>query len=84
MNRYPVWKYVLILIALVVCSVYTLPNFFGEVPALQISSGKPTVRIDARVVSTVEQTLKSSGIAFDGISANRTASGSGSRIPSRS
>jgi preprotein translocase subunit SecD len=44
MNRYPVWKYAIILIALVVGALYTLPNFFGEAPAVQVSAGKATAR----------------------------------------
>ena len=44
MNRYPLWKYIIIAVALVVGLLYTLPNFFGEVPAVQISSGKSTAR----------------------------------------
>jgi hypothetical protein len=36
MNRYPVWKYAIILIALVVGALYALPNFFGEAPAVQV------------------------------------------------
>ena len=43
MNRYPWWKYAILAIALLVGLVYTLPNFFGEAPAVQVSSGKATV-----------------------------------------
>ena len=43
MNRYPLWKYILIVIVLLFGALYTLPNFFGESPALQITSGKATV-----------------------------------------
>jgi preprotein translocase subunit SecD len=46
MNRYPVWKYAIIVIALVVGALYTLPNFFGEAPAVQVSAGKATARVD--------------------------------------
>ena len=47
MNRYPAWKYILIVIALIVGAIYTLPNFFGEAPAVQVSSGKATIKVDA-------------------------------------
>ena len=47
MNRYPVWKYAIMVIALLVGLIYTLPNFFGEAPAVQVSSGKATVKVDA-------------------------------------
>jgi len=46
MNRYPVWKYAIILIALLVGSLYTLPNFFGEAPAVQVSAAKSSVKVD--------------------------------------
>ena len=47
MNRYPWWKYLILGIALLVGLVYTLPNFFGEAPAVQVSSGKATLKLDA-------------------------------------
>ena len=43
MNRYPLWKYLVIVVALLIGLVYTLPNFYGESPAVQVSSGKATV-----------------------------------------
>ncbi len=67
MNRYPLWKYLVIIFAFLASVLYTLPNFFGEVPAVQVSSLKVTVKVDAAVVSTVEQTLKGAGIVSDGI-----------------
>jgi preprotein translocase subunit SecD len=63
MNRYPVWKYAIIVIALLVGAIYTLPNFFGEAPAVQVSSGKATVKVDATTRTRVEQALKAAGIA---------------------
>ena len=45
MNRYPLWKYAVMLVALVIGLVYTLPNFFGEAPAVQVSSGKAKVKL---------------------------------------
>ena len=47
MNRYPVWKYAIIVVALLVGLLYTLPNFFGEAPAVQVSAAKSTVKVDA-------------------------------------
>ena len=44
MNRYPLWKYILIAVALAIGLLYTLPNFFGEAPAVQVSSVKTTSR----------------------------------------
>ena len=63
MNRYPAWKYAIIVIALIVAALYTLPNFFGEAPAVQVSSAKSTVKIDSTTMAKVEQTLKEAGIA---------------------
>jgi preprotein translocase subunit SecD len=62
MNRYPVWKYAIILIALLVGSLYTLPNFFGEAPAVQVSSAKAAVKVDSGVQSRVEEALRSAGL----------------------
>ena len=67
MNRYPLWIYLLIGFALLASVIYTLPNFFGEVPAVQISSLKATTKVDTAVMNKVEQTLKASGLAPDGI-----------------
>ncbi len=65
MNRYPVWKYVIIVISLLIGTLYTLPNFFGEAPAVQVSSGKATVKVDSTTQAKVEDALKSAGITSD-------------------
>ncbi len=62
MNRYPIWKYAIILVALVVGVLYTLPNFFGEAPAVQVSSAKSTVKIDATTQARIQQALDAAGI----------------------
>ncbi len=67
MNRYPAWKYALIVAVLLIAALYTLPNFFGETPAVQVSSGKSTVKVDSTTLARVEQALKAAGIAADGI-----------------
>jgi len=64
MNRYPIWKYVIIAVALVVGILYTLPNFFPEVPAVQVSSAK--AKIDNAILVTVEEALKAANIPFRG------------------
>ena len=51
MNRYPLWKYVLILLVLCMGVLYTVPNFFGESPAVQISSAKATLKLGPDTVS---------------------------------
>ena len=72
MNRYPAWKYVLIAVAIVIGFVYTLPNFFPEVPAVQVSTSKATVKVDAGTLATVESTLKEAGIAHRGATVDAT------------
>lgn len=67
MNRYPLWKYLIIGGALLVGFFYTLPNFFGEVPAVQVSPTKATVRIDETLLSRVDQALNRASIAPDGV-----------------
>jgi preprotein translocase subunit SecD len=62
MNRYPLWKYVLIIVALVLAVVYTLPNFFGEAPAVQVSAAKVTVKVDTATEQKVEDALKAAGV----------------------
>jgi len=65
MNRYPLWKYAILVIALLVGLIYTLPNFFGEAPAVQVSSAKATLKIDAALVGRVEQALAAGGVKAD-------------------
>ncbi|MDP2706316.1 MAG: protein translocase subunit SecD, partial [Burkholderiales bacterium] len=67
MNRYPLWRYLVIGFALVASVMYTLPNFFGEVPAVQISSLKATARVDTTLMEMVEKTLKANSIQLDGM-----------------
>ena len=57
MNRYPWWKYALLAVALLVGLLYTVPNFYGEAPAVQVSSGKATVKVDAAMVDRVRQAV---------------------------
>jgi preprotein translocase subunit SecD len=71
MNRYPIWKYAIIAVTLVIGMIYTLPNFFGESPAVQVSSAKATVKVDTGMLVRVETALRSAGIEptgtfFDG------------------
>ncbi|HWI12776.1 MAG TPA: protein translocase subunit SecD [Burkholderiales bacterium] len=67
MNRYPLWKYVLIAICLIVGFLYTLPNFFGEVPAVQVSPLKATVKVDAALLTRVEDILRKANLAPEGV-----------------
>ncbi|MEO8306104.1 MAG: protein translocase subunit SecD [Betaproteobacteria bacterium] len=72
MNRYPLWKYLLIAIALVVGIVFTVPNFFPEVPAVQVSSSKSAVKIDSALLSSVEDALKAAAVPYSGVALDAT------------
>src|SRR5574343_1384778 len=73
MNRYPVWKYAIILIALLVGGLYTLPNFFGEAPAVQVSAAKASQKIDATTLARVQEALKAAGLQADAASLEGTS-----------
>ena len=67
MNRYPLWKYIIVAVALVLGLLYTLPNFYGESPAVQISSSKATIKIDEKTEAQAKAALELAGIAHQGI-----------------
>ena len=67
MNRYPLWKYIVIVVTLLLGALYTAPNYFGQSPALQISSGKTSVRIGAELVQKVESALQQAQVPTTGI-----------------
>jgi preprotein translocase subunit SecD len=66
MNKYPIWKYAIIVIALVVSLLYAAPNLFGEVPAVQISGLRPTVKVDEALRKTMEGVLAEAKVAVAG------------------
>ncbi|WP_293936043.1 protein translocase subunit SecD [Iodobacter sp.] len=71
MNRYPIWKYLLIILSVALATLYTLPNLFGESPAVQIASVRATVKVDTALQHTAADILKNAGIKtedafFDG------------------
>ncbi len=65
MNRYPLWKYAILVVALLVGLIYTLPNFFGEAPAVQVSSAKVTLKVDQGTVQRVQQAITQAGLKAD-------------------
>lgn len=73
MNRYPVWKYAIIVIVLLVGLVYALPNFFGEAPAVQVSAAKATVKVDAGTQARVQEALKAGGLTPDMMTLDATS-----------
>ena len=73
MNRYPVWKYAIIVIVLLVGLIYALPNFFGEAPAVQVSAAKSTVKVDAGTQARVREALKAAGLTPDLLTLDATS-----------
>jgi len=73
MNRYPLWVYVTIGVALVLGALYTLPNFFGEAPAVQVSPARATLKVDSAVLGRVEEALKKAGVQPTGIALDFTS-----------
>ncbi|MGI9152481.1 MAG: protein translocase subunit SecD, partial [Rubrivivax sp.] len=71
MNRYPWWKYAILAVSLLLGLLYAVPNLFGEAPAVQVSSGKATLKIDATLQPRVDEVLQEAGVKpqslqFDG------------------
>ena len=73
MNRYPVWKHAILVVVLLVGILYTLPNFFGEAPAVQVSSLKSSVKVDDSTRTRVEEALKAAGLAPDAVTLDPTS-----------
>lgn len=67
MNRFALWKYLLIALTLFVAALYTLPNFYGESPAVQVSAGKSTVKIEESIVPRVRSALEQAKLSPNGI-----------------
>src|SRR5690606_30420301 len=72
MNRYPLWVYITVAVALVIGLLYTLPNFYGESPAVQVSSARATVKIDESTLERIEQTLSGANITYTGARLDET------------
>ncbi len=62
-NQYPLWKYLLILVAVVLGLIYALPNLYGEDPAIQVSATR-TTRVDAGSLAQIEQILKQANLPY--------------------
>ena len=62
MNRYPLWKYIVIVVALIIAIVYSVPNLFGEVPAIQIAPARSTLKLDPKLLEKVDSALKSADL----------------------
>lgn len=64
MNRYPLWKYLIVLVSLIFGLLYTVPNIFGQTPAVQISSANVARKVEEEMLARVEQILKQNDIPF--------------------
>ncbi|MGB6009451.1 protein translocase subunit SecD [Castellaniella sp.] len=62
MNRYPIWKYLIVLAAVLIGVLYTLPNLYGESPAVQIAGAKTSVKVDQNTLEKADQILKQADI----------------------
>ena len=67
MNRYPLWKYLVIAVTLLLSAVYTLPNFYGETPAVQVSSTRQALPVDTNLMQRIEKRLANEKIQANGI-----------------
>ncbi|NWG32376.1 MAG: protein translocase subunit SecD [Rhodocyclaceae bacterium] len=70
MNKYPLWKNAIVIVALILGLLYTLPNFYGEVPAVQVSSVKATIKIEPKLQARIEEILTASGLKPTGVFAD--------------
>ena len=66
MNRYPLWKYLLIAVLVVLSCLYTIPNFYGETPAVQISTNRQAIQINDDLAQKVNGALTQANIKTDG------------------
>jgi preprotein translocase subunit SecD len=73
MNRYSLWQYLIIAVALAVGFLYTVPNFFGEVPAVQVSPLKASLKADTALLGRVEEALKKGNVAVNGVFLDATS-----------
>ncbi len=67
MNRYPMWKNITIAIIILIGLIYTIPNFYGEAPAVQVTPAKSTTKLDPTLLSQIEAIFKQENIQYDGI-----------------
>lgn len=67
MNRYPLWKYLLIVVTVILGFLYTIPNLFGEIPAVQISTNRQAISIDEQTEKTVNDALAAAHIQHNGM-----------------
>jgi len=67
MNRYPLWKYLIVVFSVLLGILFTLPNFYGESPAVQISPLRATDKADTVLLARVEDALRKDNIPINGM-----------------
>lgn len=67
MNRYPSWKYLIIAVSILLGLLYTLPNFYGESPAVQVSALRTTAKADTALMQRIEEALKKANLPTNGM-----------------
>lgn len=73
MNKLPIWRAIVMVVALAFGLLYTLPNFFGEAPAVQVSSGKSTVKVDQEIADRINRVLQIAGISAEAVALEGTS-----------
>ena len=73
MNRYPLWKYLLVLVVFILGLVYTLPNFYGESPAVQVLPLRANLKADSALLQRVDDTLKAGNLNAEGVALDPTS-----------
>jgi preprotein translocase subunit SecD len=69
MNKYPIWKYAIIAVALLVSIIFAAPNLFPEVPVVQVSGARSSVKVEADLQGVIESAIKAAGIPLAGVDA---------------
>jgi len=72
-NKLPIWRAIVMVVALAFGLLYTLPNFFGEAPAVQVSSGKSTVKVDQEIADRINRVLQIAGISAEAVALEGTS-----------
>ncbi|SNR87929.1 preprotein translocase subunit SecD [Methylobacillus rhizosphaerae] len=67
MNRYPLWKYLMVLVVVLVGLLYAAPNLFGESPAVQITATKANIKIDSALLENTENILNQEKVPFEAL-----------------
>ena len=88
MNRYPVWKFVLMALAVLIGLLYTVPNLYGSAPAVQVSAASLTTKVGGDTATRVEQLLAAASIkpdyvSFEGTSVHARFSSTDTQIHAR-